>query len=217
MCSAILTAQIPSQIGYVTVVRTVYKVLAKIPGSALMSVKRVKWFISQDAVNQWIPSPAGINICFCSFLFLFLSCHLKQKKKSIPSRSVKGLAVSRHVSETSAKELIPTTLPLLSNPWSSAASKGKRASRTGAELPGPRRCHIWECTLWSAVRMGFGNKGLLWSVRQHQGESEALSKTPQTRTPTWGWDEGKTAASHLGILPAGCCTSCSPVTPNFAI
>lgn len=215
MCSAILTAQIPSQIGYVTVVRTVYKVLAKIPGSALMSVKRVKWFISQDAVNQWIPSHAGINICFCSFLFLFLSCHLE--RKNIHSRSVKGLAASRHVSETSAKELILTTLPLLSNPWSSAASKGKRAPRTGVELPGPQSCHIWECTLWAAVRMGFGNKGLLWSALQHQGESGALSKTPLTRTPTWGWDEGKTAASHLGIFPAGCCTSCSPVTLNFAI
>lgn len=155
-------------------------------------------------------------LLFFIFIFIF-KLPFEAKKKSIPSRSVKGLAVSRHVSETSAKELIPTTLPLLSNPWSSVASKGKRASRTGAELPGPRRCHIWECTLWSAVRMGFGNKGLLWSVRQHQGESEALSKTPQTRTPTWGWDEGKTAASHLGILPAGCCTSCSPVTLNFAI
>lgn len=37
---AVLTAAIPSQAGYVTGVGTVYKVLAKIPGSARMSIKR---------------------------------------------------------------------------------------------------------------------------------------------------------------------------------
>lgn len=80
MCSAILTAQIPSQVGYVTVIRTVYKVLAKIPGSALMSIKRVKWFVSQGAVNQWISFHAKTDINFCCFFFVVKF----EKKKSYP-------------------------------------------------------------------------------------------------------------------------------------
>lgn len=82
-----------------------------------MSIKKVKWFVSQGAVNWWIPSPARINICFCFFFFYFVLFKLPFEANSlIHSSSVKGLAASRHVTETSAKGWIPSALPLLSNP-----------------------------------------------------------------------------------------------------
>lgn len=71
MYSASLTVQIPRQAGYVTVVGTVYKVLAKIHGSALMSTKREKWFLSQGLVNQWISFRAKTDINFCFFPSFF--------------------------------------------------------------------------------------------------------------------------------------------------
>lgn len=66
-----LLHKFPAKEDYVMVVRMVCKVLAKIPGSALTSVEGGKWFLSQEAVNQWISfhTKTDINFYFSFFLF----------------------------------------------------------------------------------------------------------------------------------------------------
>lgn len=105
-CSAILTTQIPSQAGYVTVVRTVYKAFSKIPGSARMLMERGKWFLCQGAANQWISFHAKTDINLFFFL-CFFKLPLKTKNISI----VAALEVWLHLPQTDVCVDNPSSSP----------------------------------------------------------------------------------------------------------